>query len=150
MYRVLSIIISVLLALMLTSCGKSKASAAVEKMIDSIGEVTEKSEQYIIRAEQAYDRLPEKEKEQVSNLDVLIDARNQYDDVIAEKRAESIWELEERTQQLQEEVTGKELTNAALEYESSHQTKDDAIADIARDELGLVNPGEIVFYDSAE
>ena len=37
-----------------------------------------------------------------------------------------------------------------MEYELDHQHDDDTIADIARDELGLVSPGEIVFYDSAE
>ena len=69
---------------------------------------------------------------------MLINRKNQIDD------------LRQRREALQQEVTDKEITNAALEYELDHQHDDDTIADIARDELGLVSPGEIVFYDSAE
>lgn len=69
---------------------------------------------------------------------MLINRKNQIDD------------LRQRREALQQEVTDKEITNAALEYELDHQYDDDTIADIARDELGLVSPGEIVFYDSAE
>lgn len=69
---------------------------------------------------------------------MLINRKNQIDD------------LRQHREALQQEVTDKEITNAALEYELDHQHDDDTIADIARDELGLVSPGEIVFYDSAE
>ena len=58
--------------------------------------------------------------------------------------------LQEKKSALQQEVTDKEITNAALEYELAHSDDDDTIADIARDELGLVAPGEIVFYDSGK
>ena len=58
--------------------------------------------------------------------------------------------LQEQKEDLQQEVTDKEITNAALEYELAHSNDDDTIADIARDELGLVAPGEIVFYDSGK
>ena len=45
-------------------------------------------------------------------------------------------------------VAEKELTNAELEYEIEHYNEPGVISDIARSDLGLVLPGEIVFYDS--
>ena len=44
-------------------------------------------------------------------------------------------------------VLEKELTNAELEYEIEHHDEPDVIAGIARSDLGLVLPGEIVYYD---
>ena len=46
-------------------------------------------------------------------------------------------------------VAEKELANAQLEYEIEHYNDPDVIASIARTRLGLVLPGEIVFYDGA-
>ena len=42
-----------------------------------------------------------------------------------------------------------ELSNAELEYEIDHYNDPDVIAGLARTRLGLVLPGEIVLYDSA-
>ena len=44
-------------------------------------------------------------------------------------------------------VSDLEVSNAQLEYEIENHNDPDVIADIARSELGLVLPGEIVFYD---
>ena len=44
-------------------------------------------------------------------------------------------------------VAAKELRNAELEYEIENHNNPDVIANIARTQLGLVMPGEIVFYD---
>ena len=44
-------------------------------------------------------------------------------------------------------VAEKELSNAELEYEIEHYNEPEVISDIARSDLGLVLPGEIVFYD---
>ena len=44
-------------------------------------------------------------------------------------------------------VAEMELSNAELEYEIENYNKPDVIADIARSNLGLVLPGEVVFYD---
>ena len=44
-------------------------------------------------------------------------------------------------------VVEKELSNAELEYEIEHYNHPDVITSIARARLGLVLPGEIVFYD---
>lgn len=51
---------------------------------------------------------------------------------------------------LEQQIREKELANAELEYQLEHSTDDNTIADIAREELGLVAPGEQVFYDSED
>jgi len=45
-------------------------------------------------------------------------------------------------------VADMEISNAQLEYEIANYNESDVIAGIARSELGLVLPGEIVFYDA--
>lgn len=52
-------------------------------------------------------------------------------------------ELQAQVAQLQEE-------NAALEYAIEHQNDPETIEDIARSELGLVMPDEVIFYDAGE
>ena len=47
-------------------------------------------------------------------------------------------------------VADKELTNAELEYEIEHHDEPDVIAGIARSDLGLVLPGEIIYYDNGQ
>ena len=44
-------------------------------------------------------------------------------------------------------VAEMEMSNAELEYEIEHYNDPDVIASIARTRLGLVMPGEIVFFD---
>ena len=44
-------------------------------------------------------------------------------------------------------VVEMEISNAEIEYEIEHYTDLDVIADIARSRLGLILPGEILFYD---
>jgi len=44
-------------------------------------------------------------------------------------------------------VAELEVTNSELEYDIEHHNEPDVIADIARSNLGLVLPGEMVFYD---
>lgn len=59
------------------------------------------------------------------------------------KRLEAqISQLEQQTQQLTEE-------NAALEYQIEHSEDDETKEEIARDKLGLVKPGEKIFYDTS-
>ena len=45
-------------------------------------------------------------------------------------------------------VLDMEISNAELQYEIDNHDDPDVIAGIARSNLGLVMPGEIVFYDS--
>jgi cell division protein FtsB len=55
-----------------------------------------------------------------------------------------------RTQQLalKEQVTQKETSNAELQYKIDHSEDKDVMADVARDDLNLVEPGEKVFKDT--
>ena len=47
-------------------------------------------------------------------------------------------------------VAEQELINAELEYAIENYDDPDVIADIARAQLGLVLPGEVVFYNVGE
>lgn len=47
--------------------------------------------------------------------------------------------------QKQEELI---IQNSELEYKLEHSNDDDVIADIAKDELGLIGANEKVYYDS--
>lgn len=49
--------------------------------------------------------------------------------------------------ELQEEVDRLTQENAELSYEIEHSSDPGTIEDIARDKLGLVKPGEKIFYD---
>ena len=50
-------------------------------------------------------------------------------------------------QQLQQQLQQLSQENAELEYEIAHSDDDETIENIARDKLGLVRPGEKIFYD---
>ena len=55
--------------------------------------------------------------------------------------------LNAQTQQLQQQVTDMTQSNAEREYKIEHSEDADTIEEIARDKLGLVKPGEKIFYD---
>ena len=44
-------------------------------------------------------------------------------------------------------VVEMEISNAEIQYEIENYNEPDVIAEIARSNLGLVLPGEVVFYD---
>lgn len=56
-------------------------------------------------------------------------------------------EMNEQAAVLQEELTATEQANAQLVEAIAEIDSDEAVADVARIKLGLVSPGEIVFYD---
>lgn len=56
-------------------------------------------------------------------------------------------EAESYREDLEKAVAQMEQENAGLRYEIAHSEDDDTIADIAREKLGLVMPGEKIFYD---
>ncbi len=66
----------------------------------------------------------------------LINLRAQIDDARSQQYA------------LREKVTEKEASNAELQYEIEHSEDKDVIANVARDDLNLVEPGEKVFIDT--
>lgn len=46
------------------------------------------------------------------------------------------------------EVTAQEAENAAMAEDINHADDPDTILDIAKEKLGLVEPGEVIFYDT--
>ena len=56
---------------------------------------------------------------------------------------------EARTQrdELHSQVSSATQTNTELQYAIDHSTDAETIEDIARNKLGLVKPGEKIFYD---
>ncbi len=66
----------------------------------------------------------------------LINLRTQIDNARSEQEV------------LRQQVEEIETSNAELKYEIDHKDDEDTIADVARDDLGLVAPGEKVFYDT--
>ncbi|MGI5977909.1 MAG: FtsB family cell division protein [Oscillospiraceae bacterium] len=53
----------------------------------------------------------------------------------------------QRRDELRSQVSSATQTNAELKYAIDHSTDAETIEDIARDKLGLVKPGEKIFYD---
>ena len=56
-------------------------------------------------------------------------------------------EAEDYNTGLQRQVVQAEQENAGLRYEIEHSGDDATIEDVAREKLGLVKPGEKIFYD---
>lgn len=52
-----------------------------------------------------------------------------------------------RRDELQNQVSSTTQTNTELKYAIDHSTDPETIEDIARNKLGLVKPGEKIFYD---
>lgn len=63
----------------LCACGKSTETKEVEKMISTIGKVSFDSIDQIEKAESAYNSLTDKEKSQVGNYNILLEARKTYE-----------------------------------------------------------------------
>ena len=61
-----------------------------------------------------------------------------------------IGEAEDTKVSLQAQVRTLSVENAALEYEISHSQDTETIEKVAREKLGLVLPGEIIFYDMGD
>jgi len=53
----------------------------------------------------------------------------------------------EKRDALQGQVDTVLQNNTELQYQIDHSTDSETIEDIARDKLGLVKPGEKIFYD---
>ena len=79
MKKIIKIILSVILCLFISSCGKSEEAKKTDNIISSIGEVTLDSEAKINEAQTAVDSLDEKSK--VSNISTLNNAKNQLSEI---------------------------------------------------------------------
>ena len=62
-------------------------------------------------------------------------------------RGKTAHALQQKTE-LQQKVTQMAEANAELKYGIDHSTDDQTIENIAREKLGLVKPGEVIFYDT--
>ena len=58
-----------------------------------------------------------------------------------------VTEIRAEKADLEAQVAEMTQTNAELQYELAHSEDADTIEDIARNKLGLVMPGEKIFYD---
>ena len=54
---------------------------------------------------------------------------------------------EQARRELEQQVEAQKSENAALEYAIAHSEDEDTLMGIARSKLGLVKPGERIFYD---
>lgn len=84
------VLLSLCLALTLTACAKSEAAQAVDDQIEAIGEVTLDSEAAIAAAEEAVEALAEEDREQLDNVDVLEQARADYENLVLEAQAAEV------------------------------------------------------------
>ena len=60
-----------------------------------------------------------------------------------------------QTRQLQDRAAKQQVSemtqsNAELQYQIDHSEDDDMIESVAREKLGLVKPGEKIFYDTSD
>ena len=68
-------------------------------------------------------------------------------EIYATKHLKAEGEADARRAELQARVAVVQQENAELEYDIAHAGDPDTIASIARAKLGLVLPGEKIFYD---
>ena len=59
-------------------------------------------------------------------------------------------QLQDRAATLQQQVSEMTQANAELKYQIDHSEDDDMIESVAREKLGLVKPGEKIFYDTSD
>ncbi|NLW65644.1 MAG: septum formation initiator family protein [Clostridiales bacterium] len=57
---------------------------------------------------------------------------------------------EERRAELQQQVDAAVQENEELQYAIKHSTDPEIIEDVARNDIGLVKPGEKLFYDVSD
>ena len=59
-------------------------------------------------------------------------------------------QLQDRAATLQQQVSEMTQSNAELQYQIDDSEDDDMIESVAREKLGLVKPGEKIFYDTSD
>ena len=59
-------------------------------------------------------------------------------------------QLQDRAATLQQQVSEMTQASAELQYQIDHSEDDDMIESVAREKLGLVKPGEKIFYDTSD
>lgn len=91
--RIAAFMVSVLLLMPLAACQKSEEAQAVDEMILAIGEVNSDSSEAIANAEEAYQLLNDKDKNDLENYAVLQDAREEFDSLQAQQVEAAIQEI---------------------------------------------------------
>jgi len=84
MKKILAVLLALIVCLVLCACGKSKPVKEAEAAIAAIGEVTIDSGDAIENAEKLYGILTDTEKAKVDNRMALVDAREDFDELLSE------------------------------------------------------------------
>lgn len=84
MKRIFILVFLIILCFSLTGCLKSDEAKSVDVLIVSLGTVTLESEDAILKIENAYEELPNWQKKKVEYYEVLVNARDKYNDLLQE------------------------------------------------------------------
>lgn len=82
MKKITALILTFVMCSSLCACGKSPELVNVEKLIERIGTVTLESEEAILKAEKAYEELYAQDQDKVKNINKLIEAREEYNNLV--------------------------------------------------------------------
>jgi len=103
-----------------TACGADEQTRAVISMIESIGDVALYSESEILEAENALRALTDRQRENVNNSVLLLDARNTLDELLEREhlaylfRVQYLSELQEVYTEIQSMFTILKILNAVV------------------------------------
>lgn len=115
MKKAITLMIALIMVVSLSACGKSQLVIDVEEMIDSIGVVSLESGETIEKAEKMFAVLSEKEKSSVENRIDLVNARDKYNNLVAEEAAEQARiEEEEKAAKEREEKEAQHQADVEL------------------------------------
>ena len=90
MKKVIALLLAMLMTLSLAGCGQSAESKAADALISAIGDVSLDSKTAIEAAEEAVAELTDEDRKTLKNCQLLTDAREKLEGLIAEDEAESI------------------------------------------------------------
>ncbi len=90
MKKVIALLLAMLMTLSLAGCGQSAESKAADALISAIGDVSLGSKTAIEAAEEAVAALTDEDRKTLKNGQLLTDAREKLEGLIAEDEAESI------------------------------------------------------------
>ena len=117
-----------LIIVLLPACGVSREVRNVINSIDSLSEITLESGTILDDIESAYNALSDEEKQQVDNLSILEEAREQYKELERKQKNESI--LEELNTQLNDlrilkATKTEDISSAIMKIEHQYSLLDE-------------------------
>lgn len=104
MKKVCCLILSAVMLLSLSACGKSKEAAKVDDLILSIGEVSLESNEAIVAAEDAYNTLTDKDKADVEHYSDLKEAKSEFENILYTSIADDLSEMNAQCNELSSAV----------------------------------------------